>query len=153
MVVQHVSFAELLQADTTSPLLAAGPQVWSDLRHSVQELLASDADAITLTTPMRDVLKEIFSFWFLPALIAGILLFGWSRGVKVYESLVEGGREGFNVALRIIPFLVAILRYALLVELGRGSAPEDLLLDDRQMQVVGLIWVALVGAGFYFGGG
>ncbi len=47
--------AELLQADTTSPLLAAGPQVWSDLRHSVQELLASDADAITLTTPMRDV--------------------------------------------------------------------------------------------------
>ena len=47
--------AELLQSDTTSALLAAGPQVWADLRHSVQELLGTEADAITLTTPIRDV--------------------------------------------------------------------------------------------------
>lgn len=31
------------------------------------------------------------------------------RGVKVYEEFVEGAKEGFAVALRIIPFLVAIL--------------------------------------------
>jgi spore maturation protein SpmA len=31
------------------------------------------------------------------------------RGVKVYEEFVEGAKEGFSVALRIIPFLVAIL--------------------------------------------
>jgi spore maturation protein SpmB len=31
------------------------------------------------------------------------------RGVKVYEEFVEGAKEGFGVALRIIPFLVAIL--------------------------------------------
>jgi fumarylacetoacetase len=46
--------AELLQAETTAPLLAAGPQVWADLRSSAQELLQSGADAITLTTPLRD---------------------------------------------------------------------------------------------------
>ena len=42
-------------------------------------------------------------------LIAGLVLFGWARGVRVYESLVEGAKEGFQVALRIIPYLVAIL--------------------------------------------
>lgn len=31
------------------------------------------------------------------------------RGVKVYEEFVEGAKEGFAVALRIVPFLVAIL--------------------------------------------
>lgn len=31
------------------------------------------------------------------------------RGVKVYEEFVEGAKEGFSVALRIVPFLVAIL--------------------------------------------
>ena len=31
------------------------------------------------------------------------------RGVKVYEEFVDGAKEGFDVALRIIPYLVAIL--------------------------------------------
>jgi spore maturation protein B len=30
-------------------------------------------------------------------------------GVKVYEEFIEGAREGFNTAIRIIPYLVAIL--------------------------------------------
>jgi spore maturation protein SpmA len=56
-----------------------------------------------------DLTREIMSFWVLPAIVAGMILFGWSRGVAVYEALVEGAKEGFNVAVRIIPFLVAIL--------------------------------------------
>jgi len=43
-----------------------------------------------------------FAFTFFP-------LYAWLRGVKVYEEFVEGAREGFQVATRIIPFLVAIL--------------------------------------------
>jgi spore maturation protein SpmA len=54
-------------------------------------------------------LQDIASYWALPALIVGLVLFGWSRGVRVYDSLVEGAKEGFQVALRIIPYLVAIL--------------------------------------------
>ena len=45
----------------------------------------------------------------LPALVAGLTLYGWQRGVRVYESLVAGAKQGFDVALRIIPYLVAIL--------------------------------------------
>jgi spore maturation protein SpmB len=36
-------------------------------------------------------------------------VYGLFKGVKVYEAFVEGAKEGFNTALRIIPYLVAIL--------------------------------------------
>jgi spore maturation protein SpmB len=66
------------------------------------------ADSRGFTGPLRS-LFEWFTPWVVPALVAGLLLFGWSRGVRIYDSLVEGGKEGFQVALRIIPFLVTIL--------------------------------------------
>src|SRR5262245_20840883 len=59
--------------------------------------------------PWGDVARGVASFWTIPVLIAGLVLFGWARGVRVYESLVEGAKEGFQVALRIIPYLVAVL--------------------------------------------
>ncbi|MGO9570221.1 MAG: spore maturation protein [Desulfomonilaceae bacterium] len=43
------------------------------------------------------------------AFLVGIPVYGFFKGVKVYESFVEGAREGFEVAVRIIPYLVAIL--------------------------------------------
>jgi spore maturation protein B len=45
----------------------------------------------------------------LPAMIVGFPLYGLLRRVPVYERFVEGAREGFDVAVRIIPYLVAIL--------------------------------------------
>jgi hypothetical protein len=59
--------------------------------------------------PWGEIVRDVLSFWMIPALIAGVVLFGWARGVRVYESLVSGAKEGFQVALRIIPYLVAIL--------------------------------------------
>ncbi len=46
--------------------------------------------------------------WLVPMIMGGFLLFGFLRGVAVYESVVEGAKEGDNVAVRIIPFMVAI---------------------------------------------
>ena len=54
-------------------------------------------------------LMDVASFWLLPLLLTGMVLFGWARGVRVYESLVHGARQGFDVAIRILPYLVAIL--------------------------------------------
>ena len=45
----------------------------------------------------------------IPFMIAGIILFGMIRKVKVYESFTEGAKEGFGTAVRIIPFLVGML--------------------------------------------
>lgn len=44
-----------------------------------------------------------------PALLAFFPLYASLRGVRVYEQFVEGAKEGFQVAVRIIPFLVAML--------------------------------------------
>ena len=51
----------------------------------------------------------IVSLMAIPFLIAFFPLYAALRGVKVYEQFVEGAKEGFNVAVKIIPFLVAIL--------------------------------------------
>ena len=59
--------------------------------------------------PLALIYGKTISPWIIPCLIAGFLVFGVVRRVKVYEVFVEGAKEGFQVALRIIPYLVAIL--------------------------------------------
>jgi spore maturation protein SpmA/spore maturation protein SpmB len=53
--------------------------------------------------------EEVGKYWLLPLLIAGLVLIGFAGRVRVYDALVEGGREGLFVAVRIAPYLVAIL--------------------------------------------
>jgi spore maturation protein SpmA len=53
--------------------------------------------------------KRVLSSWMLPTIIVVVALVGFARGVKVYEAVVAGAKEGFNVCVMIIPFLVAIL--------------------------------------------
>ncbi len=52
--------------------------------------------------------------------------------------------------LSIIPFTLSILRYALLLDSGKGSAPEDIVLRDRPLQLMGVAWVVVFGCGVYF---
>jgi decaprenyl-phosphate phosphoribosyltransferase len=51
--------------------------------------------------------------------------------------------------LSILPFVLGILRYALVLDQGRGSAPEEVVLSDRVLQVIGVLWVAVFGLGVY----
>jgi decaprenyl-phosphate phosphoribosyltransferase len=51
--------------------------------------------------------------------------------------------------LSILPFVLAIFRYALLVDKGRGGTPEDVVLRDRWLLLFGVVWVLLVGVGAY----
>ncbi|AHE97392.1 spore maturation protein [Thioalkalivibrio paradoxus ARh 1] len=59
--------------------------------------------------PLTILYGQTIAPWIIPGLIVGFLLFGVARGVRIYEVFVEGAKEGFQVALRIIPYLVAIL--------------------------------------------
>ncbi|OLZ12209.1 spore maturation protein [Sulfobacillus thermosulfidooxidans] len=52
---------------------------------------------------------ETVSVWAIPFLIGFIPIYGWLKGIKVYETFVEGAEEGFRMAVRMIPFLVGIL--------------------------------------------
>jgi spore maturation protein SpmB len=73
--------------------------------------------------------------WIIPGLMVALLGFGAWRRVKVYEAFVEGAKDGFQVALRIIPYLVAIL---VAVAMFRASGAMDLLVKPFG-QVTGLV--------------
>jgi spore maturation protein B len=51
----------------------------------------------------------LLSYFVIPVIVVGFPLYGLYKRVPVYEHFVEGAKEGFNVAVRIIPYLVAIL--------------------------------------------
>jgi spore maturation protein B len=59
-----------------------------------------------------------------PFLLSFFPLYAALRGVKVYEQFVEGAKEGFQVAVNIIPYLVAIL---VAVGMLRGAGGVDLI--------------------------
>lgn len=67
---------------------------------------------------------QAISVYAIPVIIVGFIVFGMAKKVKVYESFTEGAKEGFTTAVRIIPFLVAML-----VAIGafRASGAMDLL--------------------------
>ena len=58
----------------------------------------------------------------IPFLLVFFPLYAALKGVKVYEELVEGGKEGFNVAIRIIPYLVIILLAIFMLRESGGIA-------------------------------
>ncbi len=60
----------------------------------------------------------------IPFLLSGFPLYAALRRVKVYEEFVEGAKEGFEVAIRIIPYLVAIL---VAIGMFRAAGGIDLL--------------------------
>ncbi len=72
---------------------------------------------------IRQIISAL-SIWAIPLLIAGIPLYGMWKRVKVYESFVTGAKEGFQVGIRIIPYLVAIM---VAVGMIRGAGAIDLI--------------------------
>ncbi len=93
--------------------------------------------AIVALIPLTVAYGEAISPWIIPGMAVALLGFGLARGVRIYESFVEGAKEGFRVAVRIIPYLVAILvavgmlresgaLEAFVLAVGRFTAPLGL---------------------------
>lgn len=72
-------------------------------------LLLISFKAFYAESPRSFFTNEFSSFWFIPVLILLILSYSYGKGVRLYDAAIEGAKEGFNVAVRIIPFLVVIL--------------------------------------------
>ncbi|GAA4072611.1 MULTISPECIES: decaprenyl-phosphate phosphoribosyltransferase [Streptomyces] len=89
----------------------------------------------------------------LDAYTTGYLRFVWqlAAGVAVLAycmwALEAGGMEGGSLLpwrqLSMVPFIGAILRYAVFADRGSAGAPEDVVLHDRALAVIGLVWVTL----------
>lgn len=61
----------------------------------------------------------------------------------------EGTSGALWFELSILPFVMAMLRYALLLDQGQGGAPEEVFLRDRTLQGLGVVWAGLFAAGIY----
>ena len=85
--------------------------------------------------PLGPLLRNAVSGWLLPVLIVVMLGYGMAKRVAVYDAMIEGAEEGFQVALRIIPFLVAILVAA---GMFRASGLLDVIIAGVQ-PVLGLV--------------
>jgi spore maturation protein B len=73
----------------------------------------------TLFVRMVDAVSKLS----IPFMLSAFPLYAALRHVKVYEEFVEGAKEGFDVAVRIIPYLVAIL---VAIGMFRGAGGIDI---------------------------
>jgi spore maturation protein SpmB len=105
---------------------AKGWRLWFGLA-----VLAASLAAVTRyfwlglpTSGAFDLTRGLFSDWLLPLLMLAIATFAFGRRVKVYESFVAAAKEGFQIAVTIIPFLVAII---VAIGMFRASGAMDAL--------------------------
>ena len=70
-------------------------------------------------------------------LIVAFLVLGWLKKVPVYETFVEGAKEGFDVAKNLLPYLVAML---CAVGVLRASGALEMVLGGIRWTVEGLGW-------------
>ncbi len=68
--------------------------------------------------------KDILTHWLMPFLILFIVSYGLKKGVKIYEAVTEGAKQGFDIAVKIIPYLVSIL---VSISMFRKSGAMDVL--------------------------
>ena len=66
---------------------------------------------------------QVISIWAIPLLLFIIPLLAVKNKVKVYETFVDGAKGGFEVAIKIIPYLVAIL---VAIGMFRASGAMDI---------------------------
>ena len=60
-----------------------------------------------------------------------------------------GDQQRLWTTLSIVPFIMALLRYAVDVDRGEGGEPEEVILKDRQLLVLGALWVLTLGIAVY----
>lgn len=82
--------------------------------------------ALLALVPAMLVFGKAMTVWIVPVVAAAFVLFGLARGVAVYEAFVEGAKDAFDVAVRIIPYLVAIL---VAIGMFRTSGAMDLFIQ------------------------
>ncbi len=83
---------------------------------------------LTHTLPAQSLAlySKVFSNLILFSIIVGFLLLGLRKKINVYETFIDGAKEGFSTAVKIIPYLVAIL---VAIGVFRASGAMDFLIS------------------------
>lgn len=93
---------------------------------AVQMAFGKDVTAEASTQSPYVRLVNTISLLAVPFLIAFFPLYAALRRIPVYEEFVEGAKEGFHVAVKIIPFLVTML---VAIGMFRGAGGIDMITD------------------------
>ena len=130
----------LIVAGFGSLFMAAGKR-YSELARSERGLAAGDAP-----TPMRRSLAGYTTSYlrFVWAISAAVTITAyclWAFEVGLAPSTAPWA------AWSVLPFVVALLRYAVDIDKGEAEAPEDVLLHDPALIITGVVWLALFGLG------
>lgn len=87
---------------------------------------------------------------------ATYLRFVWSLSAAVMITAyslwafeIEGASHSTFSTISIVPFVLAVMRYAVNVDGGTAGAPEDVALGDRVLQVLAAAWLLCFAAGVY----
>jgi len=84
---------------------------------------------------------------YLRAVSSGVVLVAYC--LWAFEQADNRPDAGLWYQVSIVPFAVAILRYGLLADQGRGSEPERLVLGDRPMLAAGFVWAMIYACAVY----
>ncbi|WP_353892296.1 spore maturation protein [Proteinivorax hydrogeniformans] len=80
---------------------------------------------------------SIVSQWAIPMMVLFVVVYSYIKGVDVFDTFVEGAKEGFQTAIKLIPFLVAML---VAIGVFRQSGAFDILIGLLQpaLNLVGI---------------
>jgi decaprenyl-phosphate phosphoribosyltransferase len=111
-------------------------------RHAEQVELGSDS------LEHRRTLGEYSTAFlgYVRAVASGVMITAYC--LWAFENAASTGDETW-FRLSIVPFVIAVLRYALVIDQGGGGAPEEVVLSDRVLQVVGLVWIVTFALGIH----
>lgn len=126
------TFAGLLVTAWVQRLRLADTVVLMWLASAIALLLALVGWFSTLSAQQLQQQSSLISNLMILSLVMTFILAAHRKGVNVYERFIEGAKGGFNVAVELIPYLLAML---VAVGVFRASGALDVLLD-------GLRWLA-----------
>jgi decaprenyl-phosphate phosphoribosyltransferase len=103
------------------------------------------ADAHTVRATLGEYSESYLAY--LRAVSSGTVLVGYC--LWAFEKAHETSASVPWYQLSILPFVLGLLRYALLVDQGKGDAPEDIVLSDRPLLLIGVCWLLVFGLGIH----
>lgn len=79
--------------------------------------------------------STLFANTLLFTIICGFILCGIRKKINVYDTFIEGAKEGFQTAITIIPYLIAVL---VAIGIFRASGAMDFIIDGIRMGVAAI---------------
>lgn len=78
-------------------------------------------------------LLNLISLWALPLILLTVLTYGIAKKIPIYEVFTDGAKDGFKIAVKIIPYLVAII---VGISMFRASGAIDIIAKLLQPMLI-----------------